>query len=249
MLWEKLKETAAEKPPVFAVIAIVIVSILVFWQVLQTVLKGLFYAAIALAIIFGTILLWVKVKYRQPSLKQLASKKKRLLTAIKIAETKYMKRRLSEKDFNKIFKEKQRKLIELEAILDQRYNKESEEKISKELLAVQTKKRHILKSLLGEKKRVIKELDIAERRYLKRKIDAKTYQDLVQKNQHKLIELEAHIKELYNEANVSKVMEKLKEKIAQLKKQKKTRKKKKKINQRQQQLQIAKEIAEQISFK
>lgn len=244
---EVIKETAREKPLVFVVMAFVILVLVIFWKSLLLVLQGLFYAAIALLVIFAVILVWIKLHYRQPSKRRLSKEKKMLLHAIKIAEKRYMQRKLSEKGFNKIFKEKQRKLIEIEALIDQKYNSE-QEKVSKELLAVQSKKRHILKNLLEEKRRVIKEMDIAEKHYLKRKIDAKTYQELVQKNQQNLIDLEANIKVLYHEANVSKVMEKLKKKMSELEKPKKPKKKDKK-GERREQLKIAREIAKQVSKK
>jgi len=246
---ESFNDLVKQYPVHFAVSVIAVLALIFFWRTLLIILKGLFYAGIALAIILVAILIVVKLKYRQVSLKDLFREKKKLLHGIKIAEKKYLRRKLSEKDFNKIFKEKQRKLIAIEAHIDQLYNKESSEKVNRELLAVQTKKRHILKILLSEKKRVIKELDIAEKRYLRRKIDVKTYQELVHKNQLRLIELEAEIKELYNEANVSKVMTNLKKVLSGAEKKKKLRKKKKAVSEKEKQVQIAKDIAEQISDK
>jgi len=254
--FESVREAFEEQPFFFVAIALVFVAIALFWNTLLIVLKGLVYAAVALLVIVAFVLVVVKIKFRKPGLKVLIAKKKRILSALKIAEAKYMRRKLSEKDFNKLFKEKQRELIKVEAVLDQQYNKEGKAKVDKNLLAVQSKKRHILKSLLEEKRRIIKELDIAERRYLKRKIDVKTYQELVQKNQHNLIELEAEIKELYNEANIAKVMENLKGKLGELdnlkngkKRKKKDKKREKQVIEREQQLRIAKEIVEQLKKK
>ncbi len=247
--FERVVDLARENPLVFAGVSAVVLIVSIFWNATLLVLRGLLYTGIALAVLFGVIMLWAKVKYRKPSLRALFSEKKRLLDTVKIAEQRYMKRKLSEKDFNRIFKEKQRRLIEVEAFIDQQYNQENKEKIGKEILAVQTKKRHILKSLLDEKRRLIREMDIAEKRYLKRMIDAKTYQDLVQLNQQRLVELEANIRALYDEANVSRVMSCLRQKLSELEAKKKTKKRKKAKDEREQGLQIAKEIAEQISRK
>jgi len=246
---ERLSELVREKPLVFAAVVIVIFLIVLFWNLLFLVLRGLLFAAIALAIIFGSILLAAKLRYRKPSLKSLFRKKKKLLRAIKIAEKRYMRRKLSEKDFNKFFKEKQSKLIEVEALIDQQYNKENSEKVDKQVLEVQAKKRHVLRNLLDEKRRIIKEIDLAEKRYLRRKIDAKTYQQLVQKNQKELIDLEASIKGIYEEANISKVMSNLKQKLLDLEKKKKEKKKDRKHKAEEKQVQVAKEIAEQVSGK
>lgn len=241
---EVIKEMVWENPLVFVVLALVVLAIVIFWKSLVLVLQGLLYAGIALLVVFAVILVWVKLRYRQPSKRMLSKQKKKILHGIKIAEKRYMQRKLSEKGFNKIFKEKQRKLIEIEALIDQKYNQE-QGKVSKELLAVQSKKRHILKNLLEQKKRTIKEMDIAERHYLKRKIDAKTYQELVQKNQQTLIDLEASIKVLYHEANVSKVMKNLKKKLSELEKPKRPDRK----SERREQIKIAREIAKEVSKK
>ncbi len=246
---EFVNDLVKENYLTIALLIIAGILLVIFWQRLYLILQTLLYAAVALAAIIAAILVLVKVKYRQPSLKALNSEKKRLLTSINIAERKYMHRKISEKDFNSFFKEKQRKLIQLEAKIDQLYNKEKKVKVDKEVLAVQTKKRHILKSLLEEKRRIIKELDIAEKRYLKRKIDAKTYQEMVQRDQHSLIELEAQIKELYKEANVTKVMENLKEKLSEIEKKKRKKRVKRARSEKEEFLRIAKEIAEQVSEK
>lgn len=246
---EAANDFVKEKPLHIASAIVLVAALAVFWNYLFLVLRGLLYAALALIAIFAGILVWAKLRYRQPSLKELFKEKKRLLRALKIAEKKYMRRKLSEKDFNALFKEKQRLLIQVEAEIEQHYNKEKGEKATAELLKVQAKKRHFLRGLLDEKRRIIKELDLAEKSYLKRAIDAKTYQELVQKNQHRLIDLEAEIKELYAEANVSEVMTNLKQKLSSLEKRKKDRKSKKELGDKKRKMQIAKEIAEQVSKK
>lgn len=244
---EAIKELASGSPFVFVFIALAIVGFAIFWEALFVVFQGFIYAIVAIGAIVLVLMVWLKVKYKKASLKQLIAKKKRALSALKAAEKRYMKRQMSEPDFNKIFKEKQKELIETEALIDQIGNKD--DKVNKEILAVQTKKRHILKSLLDEKKRILKEMDIAEKRYMRRKIDSKTYQAIVQKNQEKFVELEAHIDELYSEANVSKVMENLKQKLVELEIDSKKSKRKKKESEKEQQLRIAKEIVEQLSKK
>lgn len=232
-----------------AVIAIILFLAAIFWENLLLIFQGVFYAAIALAVIIGIILLWAKLHYRRPSLKKLFSEKKKLLSGIKIAERQYMKRKLSETDFNKIFKDKQKRLIEVEALIDQLYGKEKKKKIDEKLLDVQTKKRHILQQKLDEKKRLLKEMDIAEKKYLKRRLDAKTYQALVQKNQQRLIDIEAEIKEVYDEASVSKIMSDLKKKLSTLNTKKKNGKKTRAKNEEELLMEIASELAEQVSKK
>lgn len=245
---KKLKGIATNNPLVFAAASIVIVMMLVFWNLVFSVVRAFLFAAIAMALIVILIGIWLKVKHRRPALKELFSEKKGLLAKIRLAEKKYMKRKLSEKDFNKIFKDSQKRLIHVEALIDQAYYKEKKE-LDKELLSVQTKKRHILKSLLDEKRQLVKEMNITEKRYLRRKLDAKTYLDLVQKNQELLVELEARIKVLYDEANISKVMENLKARLSEIDKNRKKKSTRKTVSEKEQLLQIAKEITEQVSRK
>ncbi|MCX6799349.1 MAG: hypothetical protein NTW59_04635 [Candidatus Diapherotrites archaeon] len=231
--WVKLNRAAV-------VLALVgIVFLLFFWA-------AVLFTAIAVACIFGAIALWAKLRYKKPPLKALFSEKKKLLEAIKIAEGQYMRRKMAEKDFNLYVKEKQRQLIELEASIDQQYNKQMGKPVTEEMLAVQAKKRHILKELLGEKQRLVKELNLAENSYLRRKIDVPTYQAIVQEKQQKLIDMEAQIKQIYAEANITKVMDNLKGRLAQLEQEKKGQKKKRETSEREKELEIAREIVEQM---
>ncbi len=225
----------------FFILFVIAAALLVFffW-------KAILYAFGALVAIFVLLLITVKIYFKKPGLKRLFREKDRLLHEVNIAEKRYMRRKLSEADFNKIFKEKQKQLIGLEALIDQQYNKERKVAITADLQAVQAKKRHILQEMLEEKKRLIKEMDIAEKRYLKRKLDSKTYQALVQGNQEKLITLEAQIKQLYSEANIQQVMTSLKQRLSTLEKNQAEKKKKKKMSERERELQIAAEIVEQL---
>ena len=246
---EQLKDFIKNNPLALAAIAIILFLAAIFWKSLLLIFQGVLYAAIALLAIILVILFWAKIHYRRPSLKKLFSEKKKLLSGIKIAEKQYMRRKLSEKDFNKIFKEKQKRLIEVEALIDEFYGEDKKQKIDKKLLDVQTKKRHILQQKLNEKMRLLKEMDIAEKKYLKRRIDAKTYQALVQKNQQRLIDIEAEIKEVYDEASVSKIMGDLKKKLSNLDDKKKKGKKTKAKSEEEQLIEIANELAEQASRK
>ena len=226
--------------PALAFLVFSAIVLFFFW-------KAVIFAFAVIAVAFVVLVVILKLWFRKPNLKHLFAEKNRILQELRIAEHKYMKRKMSEKDFNNFFKERQKQLIALEALIDQKYNKSKSVEITKELEAVQAKKRHILKGLLEEKRRVIKEMDLAEKRYLKRKLDAKTYQALVQKNQDTLIQLEAQIKHLYSEANIQKVMDSLKERLSDLEGEKRDNKKKKEKGIRAEELQIASDIADQLS--
>ena len=257
-----LENLAANKKLLFAAVALAALAVFfaVFWGAIGFVLLGFAYALAAIAGVIAVVLVWAKLHYRKPSLKMLFAEKKTLLAAIGIAEKRYLRHKLSESDFNSIFKEKQYRLIEVEALIDELYSGEKNEKIDEKIQAVQAKKRHVLKQLLDEKRRLVMEIDLAEKSYLKRKIDAATYGALVEKNQHALVDLEANIKELYNEANVSKVMLNLKERLSELEGMEKAGKKEKvkresekmqknAESEREKILDIAGDIANQVSKK
>ena len=241
-----LKDIVREKPLAFVVIAIFVLAVLLFWRAILRIFSGLLLAGFFLLIVFGIVLLWIKIKYSQPGYNSLVSEKKTILRAIKIAERRYMKRKLSEKDFNKIFKEKQSRLIEVEAKINELSAKANEKEIDEELLAVQTKKRHVLKGLLDNKRRLLKEMTIAERLYLRRKIDSKTYQAIVQKNQKNLIDFEAEIKQLHSESDIVRVMENLKQDLSDMETGKLRKKRRKQREKRAKEIKIAKEIAQQV---
>jgi hypothetical protein len=225
-----------KEPLILLLIAGLGVLVIVFWM---------FFLLLACAL--AILALALKIKYREPSLKELFEKKRTLLKEIKIAEGKFLKRKLSQKHFNEIFKEKQETLIKLEALIDERYNKEKTLGINTvELEKVRAKKRHILQELLEEKKRYLKEVDIAQKKYLKRKIDNKTFQEIVRENQKRLIAVEAQIKELYSQKNIENVLMGLKKKLDSIEKQREDRLEAKKKKREAETLEIAKELVEQI---
>ncbi len=205
-------------------------------------------ALLLLALLLGLGLLYVKIKYKTSSLKEVMVQKKVVLREISLLEKQYMKRQLSKKDFIEIFREKQTRLIELEAQIDEKFNKETfPEKIEdpqiKELAA---KKRHIVNELLSGKRRLLKEMDITQKLYLKRKIDGPTYQKLIRDRKQKLIELEAQVKEIYGEEDVNHVMGELKERLSSVESQRKKASKKKKKISEDEEFEIASEIVEQL---
>ncbi len=202
----RIRRAIDESPLFYITLALAMLIVLFFRNIVQLLLHGLFFAGVALFVIAAAFLVWARANYMPPSLKSLNAEKNRLADAIEIARKKYMHRELSETGFNKISKEKQVRLIEVEALIEQHYEKASKKAVDRQLLAVQAKKRHLLRALLGEKKRILKELDIAKDSYLKRKLDARTYKAMAQKKQLGLIELEAEIKNLFREEAKSRVL-------------------------------------------
>ncbi len=219
----RLRQSVEESPAFYITIALAMLIVLFFQNIVELLLQGLFFAAVALLVMSASFLLWVRANYR-PSMAMLLAKRSRVSDAIEIARKKYMSRQLPAKAFNRIFLEKQKALIEVEAQIQQMQDAGGRKKLGREVKGVKARRRHVLKSLLQQKKQTLKQLEIAESSYLKRKIDAKTYREMVEADQKKLIELEADILNVYKEDEVEKVRERLRKKLS------KKRKKKKKLN-------------------
>ncbi|MAF80000.1 hypothetical protein CL629_02885 [bacterium] len=229
----KIKENPIMALPLIA-IAIVLV---VFWQ-----------AIFVLALIGIIIAVILKFYYSGPTLKELMARKRTLLSEINILEKEYMKRRISKTDFLEAFRKKHTKLIGLEALIDEKYNKEKLPKKDSRLKEITTKKRHLVNEVLGDKKRTLKEMEIAQKLYLKRRIDAATYQDIIKKKQQRLIEFEAHLKQIYGEESISTVMVNLRKRLDGVEIQRSKDAVKKRIKTSRKERDIAEEIAEQLKY-
>lgn len=218
--------------------------ILVGTIILGLLLVFFWQAFVILAILIGMVLIFLKIRYRQKSLRALLGEKRVLLSEIEFLERDYMKRKISKDDFIEIFRKKQTKLIELEALIDQRFNKEKlppeKDSAVKEITA---KKRHIVESLLTDKRRTLREMEIAQNLYLKRKIDVSTYQKLIMEKRETLIGFEAKLKQIYGEESISHVLDDLKKRLSDVETQRilEARKKTRAVSDEE------KEIAEQIS--
>lgn len=171
-------------------------------------------AAAGIGLIIALILFF-KRRLGKTGLPGFFNEKRRLLEEIRIAEQNYLKRKISQQDFEKIMQAKQARLIEIDARIDQEHRRKEPEK-PEELEKITAKNKHLLKDLLDEKARLIKEADIAEIKYRKRQISEQTYAELTSQNRQKIIEIEAKIRNLYSEENIEKTMQELREKLREL---------------------------------
>lgn len=226
-----------ERPITLLPIIVLAVILFFFWQ-----------AIVVLALVAVTILVVLKFLYTGPKLQELMQRKRALMHEIEILQAEYMKRRMREEDFLQAFRKKQTTLIELEALIDEKFNKEKlpmEDSSIKELTA---KKRHIVEELLGRKRLMLREMGIAEKMYLRRKIDAETYQGLINQKRQRLIELEAQLRQIYGEESISQIMGQLKDRLASVEKQMQDESKKKQEDIKKTEKEIAEEIASQVKY-
>ncbi|MDD5163867.1 MAG: hypothetical protein PHD95_06725, partial [Candidatus ainarchaeum sp.] len=82
-----------------------------------------------------------------------------------------------------------------------------------ELAEVEPKNRHLLKELLEEKQKYQREIELAQNRYFKRKIDEKTYQGIVNSGQAKMIEIDARVRSIKTTQDIKHAFFDLKEKL------------------------------------
>jgi len=170
------------------------------------------YAGIALVIALG---LGARKFYsKEVSLEILGERKEQLLGEIRAAENKWRKRKVSEKVFMEMNEENQKKLVTLEAEIELKKVEESINRTLHEKAADLTESEKAqLETLLKEKEILMREAKVAKKKYLKRKLDEKTYQGISTVQQKRLIVIETKIKMLYR-AEARKIMEKAKAELA-----------------------------------
>jgi hypothetical protein len=231
-------ESIRARPLIIVGIIVLALLLIFFWQ-----------AFVVLAILIGLVLIFLKLKYRQTPLKDLLAEKKIILSEIKLLERDYMKRKMSKEDFIGIFRRKQKEIIGLEALIDQRFNKEKlPSKKDSAVQEITAKKRHIVESILTDKRRTLREMEIAQKMYFKRKIDVATYQKLIMDKREKLIGFEAKLKQIYGEESISHVLDDLKKRLANVEKQRIDEAKKKDQAVSDKEREIAEQIAEQLKY-
>ena len=213
IIFSKFNENAQRSPTKTKIAAIAIILIIVFMLLFKHAID-IIMNIIILSIIFAiTIYVVVKMFFGKPSAKELMRKKKQLLFEIDLIEKKFMKRQIDEKTFTEYTKEKQKELIEIETDLDSYVAKQQNSENAEQFNDISARKRHILEKLFGEKEKIITQMNIAERKYLKRKIDEKMYQAIVSSCQAQLAKIEAQIKTIYSDEGVDKIMKELKENL------------------------------------
>ncbi|MDO8647370.1 MAG: hypothetical protein Q7R70_03070 [Candidatus Diapherotrites archaeon] len=150
-----------------------------------------------LGLAFGIFLIFAVVAFLilQKSHVSLQEHKEVLVRENRAAEKRFLKHLIDEKTFKKIVSDNERRIIGIDANLKAR--EEVADFSVAENSALSIRKRHKLKELLEEKKRVVSEFEFAKAKFYKRKIDEKTFQEISMEKQTRLVELDTFIAELY----------------------------------------------------
>ena len=149
--------------------------------------------------------------FRKEKEKSFFERKMQLVHELEVAEHKFMKRELLEENYRGIVRKKQQELIKIDSLLSKHAEKKPVSDF--DLAGVEPKHRHLLKEILGEKQKCQEEMQLAQSRYLKRKIDEKTYQSVVNSCQTKLIELDGQVISLKTSQQIKNAFSELKEKL------------------------------------
>ena len=190
------------------------------------------------AILIVVLIIVVLLSRGKKSTQKLFDKKRQAMEELKVAERKFLKRQISEDSYKKVLKKKQEELIKIDAALSEKQTKQKGN-FKKELVSVEAKEKHRIEALLKQKQPLQAELEVAQKKYLKRQIDEKTYKSLLQANQSKIIELEGKIKSMKSTKDVKDVFAEIKRKVRDIEMEQQ------KVEQRETE-RIAKEILEQM---
>lgn len=200
----RLRDAIIGKPWLVPIALVAALALWFFW-----------YIFVALLAIFAVLLLAIKIKFREPSMKELLEEHRVLEDTLKIAEAKLLQHKLDLNDYQELTDKTQKQLVEIEVRLSKAEEKEKQ-KTKPPIQEVSSRKRHLLKELLEHKKTIQEEIRIAETKYFKRKINGITYKQILLEKQKQLIELEAAIKKVYADENIEQIKKDLAEKLKKL---------------------------------
>lgn len=182
--------------------------------------------AIAFIIVFVVaiaVVFFVRKKQLLALEEKAVGERKRLLKELDLLEMNYLKRRIDQKAFERLFKEKQAELIKIEAKTQKSHFEQSGEEADF-LGSIPAKKRHLAVALLGEKHRITQETGIARAKFLKREIDSVAYSQITESLQKQMVEVQSKLSLLSSPADSSaaetddakKVMAELKKKLKEI---------------------------------
>ncbi len=148
------------------------------------------------------------------SVESLGYQRETLLDEIYLAEKKMMRREISEETFIEFREEKLMDLIAIEAELS---TKKIEMEINRitagEISKLSPERGLAMKELLKDKDLILREINLAEKKYFHRKFDANTYKKIIREKNKEMIEIEVKIKQIYR-AEAKEIMKKAEQFLA-----------------------------------
>jgi hypothetical protein len=119
---------------------------------------------------------------------------------LSLAEKKFFKHQIADRTFNEIREETHKQIIALEVEIEsKKIGSKMRNLNSRQLLLLDDKRKYRVSRLSEQRKKIIMALQKAKEKYFKRKLDEKSYKEIVRERQKELIETEAKIAGVYNE--------------------------------------------------
>lgn len=165
--------------------------------VLACLIVGTFFfgwAGFLILVLLAVLGLGLWLKSNMPASRADEREKEKLKAEIDEAEKMFLKNRIDEKTFREVSEKNNARLIELRA-----KGIEGPLGFGLEGLGLSSKGRHILMQALQKKAGIERELGLAEKDFLKRKIDDKTYKAIADPKKKELISANAEVTQIYKE--------------------------------------------------
>ena len=145
-------------------------------------------------------------------LQGLLEEKRKIEGTIAEAEKKVLQREMNEEAFRGFSFKKQKELVVIESKIVSLKEKEGLGSEA-EMQQVASRKKHVLKELLRQKKAVEAELQISEKKYLRRELREQEFFEMQRNTQSKLLEIDAEIRNLFSGENIDAVLNEMQQKL------------------------------------
>lgn len=150
--------------------------------------------------VFSKLKLKIHGLFYSNKIAKFESQKKQIEDELRLGEKKFFKREISQEAFQLLNSENQRKLIEINAEIALLNAKMKLEKLKpQESMKFTGKRKDKFYELLNEKDALMHSFNEAKKKFFTRKIDEKTYKEILNSNQKKLVRLESRIDSVYIE--------------------------------------------------
>ena len=176
-------------------------------------------------VVIGSVLGKNSTKEKTPKLED---RRTEITHELKEAEKKFLRHKIDKATFDSISKRNNSELISIESDIDSQKKQTLNETDTKKLEGMSRDKQIILKGLLEQKQKKVHELKIAEKSYLKRKIDEKIYRQLNSKINEEIISIDGKIKAIQETEKIKQLEAELKNGAKEISKQQKSTEKRQK---------------------
>jgi hypothetical protein len=152
---------------------------------------------------------------------EMSLERQKVTNALKEAEKQYLKHKIDKDTYDSICQEQNQKLIGIESDIDSLKATDLPKEDLKKAKSVSADKKKIIMKLMEQKQKKTHELKIAEKSYLKRKIDQNSFQRITSDIKKEIISIEGQITAIQNSDEIAKLKGSLKEGAKEIARQEK----------------------------